>query len=194
MTELNSAGADSSLPFETVLQQLKAATRFVEIAEIRFVDCRCTYGILAEPAVDAVEVNVRGQEVVVEGNTVRSAMTAEFRAPTPFADNDAEKQKQVHVGARIEVKYALSPERDQDSDEAINTFARMNGVQTAWPYFREYLHSSLVRLGLPSFDLPLLKPLDAARLAGLLERLHDDEDSEEKASEPKAKAGGQPRL
>jgi hypothetical protein len=52
----------------------------------------------------------------------------------------------------------------------------------------------LVRLGLPSFDLPLLKPLDAARLAGLLERLHDDEHSEEKASEPKAQAGGQPRL
>lgn len=194
MTELNSAGTDSRLPFETVLQQLKAATRFVEIAEIRFVDCRCTYGILAEPSVDAVEVNVRSQEVFVEGNTVRSAMTAEFRAPTPFSDNDAEKQKQVHVGARIEVKYALSSDRDQDSDEAINTFARMNGVQTAWPYFREYLHSSLVRLGLPSFDLPLLKPLDAARLAGLLERLHDDEDSEEKASEPKAQAGGQPRL
>ena len=49
MTELNSAGTDSRLPFETVLQQLKAATRFVEIAEIRFVDCSCTYGILAEP-------------------------------------------------------------------------------------------------------------------------------------------------
>ena len=193
MTELNPSATDSKPTFETVLQQLKAATRFVEIAEIRFVDCRCAYGTVAEPSVDAVEVNVRGQEVVIEGNNVRSAMTADFRAPTPFADIDTEKQKQVHVEARIEVKYDLSPDRDQGSEEAINTFARMNGVQTAWPYFREYLHSSLVRLGLPSFDLPLLKPLDAARLAGLLERPHDDEDEQDHKSEPKTKARGQRR-
>ncbi len=193
MTELNPAATNSRPTFETVLHQLKAATRFLEIAEIRFLECRCAYGTVAEHSVDAVEVNIRGHELVVEGNTVRSAMTAEFRAPTPFSDNDAEKLKQVHVGARIEVKYEVSPDRDQGSDEAIKTFARMNGVQTAWPYFREYLHSSLVRLGLPSFDLPLLKPLDAARLAGLLERPHHDEDAQDQESKPKSKAAGKPR-
>jgi hypothetical protein len=194
VTKLNPAAPDSQPTFETILQQLKAATRFVQIAEIRFIDCRCTYGTVAEPSVDAVEVNVRGQEVVVEENTLRSAMTAEFRAPSPFSDNDAEKQKRVHVGARIEVKYELSPDRDQGSDEAINTFARVNGVQTVWPYFREYLHSSLARLGLPSFDLPLLKPVDAARLAGLLERTHDDGGAQDQTSEPKAHTGRQPQL
>lgn len=193
MTEIDPAATDSRLTFEAVLHQLKAATRFLEIAEIRFVECRCAYGTVAESSVDAVELKVRGHEVVFEGNAVRSAMTAEFRAPTPFSDDDAEKLKQVHVAARIEVKYDLSPDRDQGTDEAINTFARMNGVQTAWPYFREHLHSSLVRLGLPSFDLPLLKPLDAARLAGLLERPHDDEDAQDQESKPKSKAGGQPR-
>jgi len=194
VTKLNPAAPDSQPTFETILQQLKAATRFVQIAEIRFIDCRCTYGTVSEPSVDAVEVNVRGQEVVVEENTLRSAMTAEFRAPSPFSDNDAEKQKRVHVGARIEVKYELSPDRDQGSNEAINTFARVNGVQTVWPYFREYLHSSLARLGLPSFDLPLLKPVDAARLAGLLERTHDDGGAQDQTSEPKAHTGRQPQL
>ena len=193
MTELNPASSDLRATFESVLQQLKAATRFVEIGEIRFVDCRCAYGTAAEPAIDAVEVTIRGQEVVVESDTLRSVMTAEFRAPTPFPDNVAEKHKLVHVSARIEVKYDLSPDRDNDSDEAINTFGRMNGVQTAWPYFREYLHSSLVRLGLPSFDLPLLQPLDAAKLAGLLGRPHDDEDSPTNAAEPKARGKGRPR-
>lgn len=193
MTEINPAGTDSRPTFETVLHELKVATRFLEIAEIRFVECRCAYGTVVESSVDAVEVNVRGHEVVFEGSTVRSTMTTEFRAPTPFSDDDAEKLKQVHVVARIEVKYEVSPDRDQGIDEAINTFARMNGVQTAWPYFREYLHSSLVRLGLPSFDLPLLKPLDAAKLAGLLERPHDDEDAQDQESRPKSKARRQPR-
>jgi hypothetical protein len=193
VTELNPAVTASRPTFESVLQQLKAATRFVEIADIRFVDCRCWYGTPAETSVDEVEVTVREQELVVEENTLRSAMTAEFRAPSPLSDNDAEKQKQVHVGARIEVKYGLSPDRDTDSDEAINTFARMNGVQTAWPFFREYLHSSLVRLGLPSFDLPLLKPLDAARLCGLLERPPDDDQAQHKDSEQHGDAKGRPR-
>jgi hypothetical protein len=194
VTELNPAATASRPTFESVLQQLKAATRFVEIAEIRFVDCRCSYGTPAEISVDEVEVTVRDQELVVEENTLRSAMTAEFRAPSPLSVNDAEKQKQVQVGARIEVKYGLSPDRDKDSYEAINTFARMNGVQTAWPFFREYLHSSLLRLGLPSFDLPLLKPLDAARLCGLLERPHDEDQAQHKDSEYKGDTEGQPRL
>lgn len=196
MTDVNPLAREPRSSFEAILQRLKAATRFVEISEIRFVECRCAYGVIAEPFVDAVKVNVRCQEVVVEEHMVRSAISAEFRAPTPFPDSDAEKQKRVHVEARIDVTYELSPERAQDSDEAINTFARVNGLQTAWPYFREYLHSSLVRLGLPSFDLPLLKPLDAARLAGLVEPPHedDDEQAQDIASEPKARAEGRPRA
>lgn len=161
--------------FDRVLQQLKTATRYVELAEIRFLECRCGYGVETEPVAEVVEVTVRGQDVTIDERSIRSTLTADFRAPSPFSESETEKHKQVHVSARIEVRYESVPERETGTDESITTFARMNGVQAAWPYFREYVHSSLARMGLPPFDLPLLKPVEAARLAGLIGRPREDE-------------------
>lgn len=175
MKEIKSIATESQQVFVEVVERLKAATPFIQVAEVRFVDCKCSYGSTAEPVAEAVEVTVRNQEVAIEENMARSSMTLDFRAPSPFSDDDAEKKKRVHVVARMEVKYVLLADRPRGDDEAIGTFCRVNGIQTAWPYFREYLHSSLARLGLPPFDLPLLTPLKAAELAGLLRKTPGDE-------------------
>lgn len=190
MTELNPTTTDSPQTFEEVLQRLKAAAGLVEIAEIRFLDCRCSYGIVTEARTDSVEITVHDHAIAAEENQISSSMTLEFRAPSPFSDEDSEKNKRVNVAARIEVKYAVLPSRDHDED-AVNTFARVNAVQTAWPYFREYLHSSLVRLGLPAFVLPLLMPPKAAELAGLVKRPQVDVAAPRPASDSNASVGRQ---
>lgn len=43
------------------------------------------------------------------------------------------------------------------SDEIFERFVRFNVPLNAWPYFREFVHNSTSRLGLPPLVLPLFK-------------------------------------
>lgn len=39
----------------------------------------------------------------------------------------------------------------------VKSFAETNAVFNAWPYFREYVQSTTLRMGLPPLTVPLLK-------------------------------------
>jgi hypothetical protein len=52
--------------------------------------------------------------------------------------------------------YTLNGE--PPDEEAIQVFAENNATFNAWPFIRQYLHDSSVRLALPPFLLPLLHP------------------------------------
>ncbi len=57
----------------------------------------------------------------------------------------------------------LTPE--SVTDEKLELFAKTNAVYNAYPYFREFFQNTLVRMGLPPLQLPLLKPLTKKQLA-----------------------------
>lgn len=60
------------------------------------------------------------------------------------------------VHCTFELKYAL-PEGFSASSDELAAFAETNGVFNAWPYFREFLQSSMARMGLPPLYLPLFR-------------------------------------
>lgn len=62
----------------------------------------------------------------------------------------------ARVDAGFVIVYRLTP-GDRPSDEDLRAFAQANGVFNATPYWREFLHSSLMRAGLPPIIAPVLK-------------------------------------
>lgn len=63
-------------------------------------------------------------------------------------------------GLRIAATFGLTynfPSLDGVTDEMVNGFCRVIGVHNVWPYWREFVQSTLGRMGLPPFYVPLLR-------------------------------------
>ena len=46
-----------------------------------------------------------------------------------------------------------------------NAFGEMNGLYNAWPYWREFVQATTVRMGLPPFTIPVYRPVKKAKPA-----------------------------
>lgn len=62
----------------------------------------------------------------------------------------------AHVEASFVLRYGV-PSGTKVTKNALAEFASQNGVFNAWPYWREYLHATTARMGLPGFVCPVLR-------------------------------------
>jgi hypothetical protein len=117
----------------------------------------------AHPETDArgFTTKVREEHIVDKrGITVRPRMDVEAK----FRPH-VKRARFVRVSAEFEILYRWRSEARPDRD-AIGAFARVNGVYNVWPYLREFVQSSTVRLGVQPLTLPTLTAERAAMLAG----------------------------
>lgn len=79
----------------------------------------------------------------------------------------AKREPAVLVECAFEADYLLR-EGFEATPEQVKAFKDGNAIFNAWPYFREYLQSSLQRMGLPGLAAPFLRlqPKGAAASAG----------------------------
>ena len=63
------------------------------------------------------------------------------------------EQPSVKIGCQFLLIYHI-PTLDGLTDEAITAFAKTSGVFSAWPYWREFVHSTSFRLGVEPIVLP----------------------------------------
>lgn len=96
-------------------------------------------------------------------------VVVEFSAQA-FCDEDRREAPILRVNAAIALTYSISS-FDGLSDIQLGSFALMNGVFNAWPYWREYLQSATVRLGLPALIAPV-------------HRIPADRPTDEKSTDP----------
>jgi hypothetical protein len=68
---------------------------------------------------------------------------------------ESQESGMVEVRAAFELTYHITDLSGLEP-EHFEAFAQLNGVFNAWPFFREFLQSSVVRMGLPPFTLPVL--------------------------------------
>lgn len=73
-----------------------------------------------------------------------------------------EEKTAVSVQATFELAYLL-PADMQASEEELNDFARINAIFNAWPYWREFIQSTVTRMNLPPVVLPLFRLQDAIK-------------------------------
>lgn len=125
--------------------------------------------------VRVVEANLRTSmktaEEVLEANIGRNARVLGLPEDGVFAvqvdfkftvhPDDEKKPKSfsnasIAVGVIFELTYRV-PSNMSAPEEDLAEFARVNSVFNAWPYFREFVHASLARMGLPPFILPVYR-------------------------------------
>lgn len=164
---------------EALMQRVGAVAQAFELESIRFVRCEFAYEEVPENSEIPIELGIKDQCVSLDDSVLTVGMTFEMVAPSPFEDAHG---RRVTVRGQISITYERQPDAEVSSQENIDAFGRVNGIYNAWPYIREYVQSSLVRLGLPAFDLPLLRAGGAAQLAGFLS-------SEEQGSGPGDSSG-----
>lgn len=74
----------------------------------------------------------------------------------------------LHIEAEFLIRYTIK-EMDGLTDENFKAFGELNGRYNGWPYWREYVHQMLSRMGLPSFLVPVWRPSEDDRA-----RKHDE--------------------
>jgi len=66
------------------------------------------------------------------------------------------RESALEVHATFELHYSL-PEGFQTTAQQLDEFARFNGVFNVWPYWREVVQNSFVRMGFPPVTLPVYR-------------------------------------
>jgi len=68
----------------------------------------------------------------------------------------------VSIMATYELIYQMSKDMKVSQDE-LNDFARLNAMFNVWPYWREFVQSTITRMNLPPLVLPLFRIKEAAK-------------------------------
>ena len=72
-------------------------------------------------------------------------------------ETTTEENAPLQITGEYKVSYSIVSGDEPTSDE-LKAFSDLNGVYNTWPYWREFLQSMLMRMGLPVFTLPVLPP------------------------------------
>jgi hypothetical protein len=92
----------------------------------------------------------------VEQAILRLSIDFTFRIVKRALDDDSPEENFLTVACKFEADYGLR-EGHSPSEAEISSFHRGNAVFNCWPYFREYIHSSVVRMGFPPPPVPFLR-------------------------------------
>jgi len=152
--------ADShSAPQQDLSGAVRAASS-LEIVTVRFTGFTAltSYG-----AFDTLPSNVTAKiaftrpKVKSVGSRVAISSTLLFRV-LPLDGPPA-----LDLRATAELVYVRKPDA-KIADADIEQFAVINAPFNAWAYWREFVQSSLARLNLPTFAMPLFRISDATKL------------------------------
>lgn len=75
---------------------------------------------------------------------------------TPQSDEDIEKTLIAKISVEISVDYIVNTP-DFPDNENLHRWGNNNAVLHAWPYWREFCHSTLLRMNLPVTMIPLVQ-------------------------------------
>lgn len=75
--------------------------------------------------------------------------------------DEADDEEMLRIEARFVLRYRV-PSFGGLRKANIDAFGELNGLFNAWPYWREFVQSTTVRMGLPSLTVPVYRPLGAA--------------------------------
>jgi preprotein translocase subunit SecB len=76
---------------------------------------------------------------------------------------EAAGEELLRIEAAFVLRYRI-PSFEGIGDKNIEAFGKLNGLFNAWPYWREFVQSTTVRMGLPALTVPMYRVLDTPKL------------------------------
>lgn len=131
----------------------------VEVMEILLAESMTKRGAVRDrlPAKLAMSVNVETQvdkEEKVVSVRPRFVVSAKYE--------EADDEELVRIEAQFVLRYRV-PSFESLKKANIDAFGELNGLYNAWPYWREFVQSTTVRMGLPPLTVPVYRPLKAPK-------------------------------
>lgn len=139
---------------EQVLGLGIAVSDRVQVRDVRLLGSNCRQTPLALKG----QLNVRLSHNVTTKANPEERQVLVFPTFRLLATSSEATDDQIAV--QIEASFLLAyTAEDLHGLEArhFEAFGRFNGVYNAWPYWREYVQSTLGRMGLPGFTVPVFR-------------------------------------
>jgi hypothetical protein len=137
------------------IDRIKALIAAVEIQGIRLVEISASTRIRSAEEVGPVTLSAKTSTVVRDRQKDGTFFILTI-IEAQLTPKDEEENSVFTVRAGFELRYQL-PSDFAASVSELATFARLNGVYNAWPYWRELIQNTLARMNLPPVTLPLLR-------------------------------------
>ena len=134
--------------------------RNVELKAIRLTDSKLssTRFIQAPAGAIGIAIDFESKQLTAPAGAISLQVGFKMAGTESPDEPEATRNEEpmVTVSCSYDVEYVVR-EGFQPSKAQIDAFREGNAIFNVWPYFREYLQSSLQRMGFPPFVAPFLK-------------------------------------
>lgn len=130
----------------------------IHIHEVRLVECHVHTSIHApgQPGLPSLSIHPNTRAWIKSVPDKSGAFHVLAEIDVRVVHEGSQRKPFVQVRGVFELRYNLNSGIKADRAN-LASFARVNSVFNAWPYFRELVQSMTVRMGLPPIYLPLFK-------------------------------------
>ena len=110
---------------------------------------------LTSATIENIECSYMPSEAVIKWRTASSYENKGNRIEIIHRYNVRVLEKNIDLKAKIKVVFCVTYESETPmNDDYFERFKTRNLPLNTWPYFREYIHNSLSRMGWSSFVAP----------------------------------------
>lgn len=125
----------------------------VQLKDVRLISSKCDQTPEATLGKKTYDIKY-STEVQVDRKSGYIIVIAKFHFKA-FAKSKAQKPVVI-----IEASFLLAYKIENFeglTQKAFKQFANLNGIYNAWPYWREFVQNTIVRMGLPSLSIPVFR-------------------------------------
>jgi preprotein translocase subunit SecB len=136
------------------LEKARSLISVVQLESVRLVQASARAGIRTPEEAPDVKIFLDYSATGSKADDHRFFVLASIEVAVAATPDD--KNPAILVKAKFELSYRV-PEDFKISKQEIVSFANVNGIYNAWPYFREFVQSSTARMDLPGVVLPVFR-------------------------------------
>ncbi len=133
----------------------------VQIEDIRLIEASVRTRIRSPEDVGEVELVIDTSASIKE-HKKGSSFVVLATIDAKLLPHKSPENAAISIKAAFELQYTLPP-KFSVSRRDLDTFARINGVFNAWPYWREFVESMTSRMHLPPLVLPVFRVRETAK-------------------------------
>lgn len=139
-------------------ERAKKVAEIFDLAAIRLLSFRATRdpNVLPNPKKVNVHVEVKLRQGMDEKKDDTTLVVAEPHFRFSVYSEDEESELPISIEAKYQLIYKSKFENEL-SEAEITSFGERTVLYNAWPYWREFLQSTLNRMGLPAISIPLFR-------------------------------------
>jgi preprotein translocase subunit SecB len=137
-----------------LLERVRVVSDRVQIRDIKLLECAADQKLFDDDLPRHITTNITA-EFHFDAESLRLVVYPHLLLMVKEKDASPNNYF-VKIEARFAIVYALRAAEGLDH-EHFDAFAERNGIYNVWPYWREFVQSMTVRMGLPPLTVPVFR-------------------------------------